>query len=470
MKHLNHVLLAIHMSTSLSLQVSLRAGVQHGNSLQLQKAPQRRLRVLSDFHIGGCWANDKTVQGKLVKLLTEMANPKPTEAPITHLVINGDIWDWWLVPLNKTTTSPEALFSNTDAYGYNVPEIIDLIKQISQHTKIYLTRGNHDELNSKEETKKAFGDAVQFMEDGFEINGVWIEHGSAIDVYSNPPRQKDGSKKMGLAYFETRASADENGWQCNRKDLKSPPDWSIALGKWSHGVFSSLSSDDFLKNQWVQAANVRKLFLEPLMNYSLPEHLRKTDWMKIPVKGFNRALQRVIFNDESEEYTLGDAMADHEHDWELGVEKFGARHFKARLWAAMEDLFEWIPFSRNHMVIVTAHTHDPLVELRKRLHPDQSVSEYVVQANSGGWASDSFHRMHSSYLDITFEQLPKAIEGVLPEGAWHPTTVSYFEYPEPAPRQMVEVPKPLPGRKLGGFDVALHPDEREMVVGEPQTM
>lgn len=470
------VALLMLLPVSMGLKVDLTKGKDTHAAVQNATSGEKPLiRVLSDFHIGGCWASDKKVQAKLLQFLSEMARPElaPTKKKPTHLIINGDIWDWWLVPLNETTPHPELLFNNTDAYGYNVPQVIDLIKDISKHTKVYVVRGNHDIMNSKELTKMAFGDApVQFMEDGFEINGVWIEHGHVIDVYSNPPKQKDGSRKMGMGYFETRASADRNGWQCQRKNLIAFPDQMVDFAKKTHPIYSWLTSEldksPMFNGTWVSENFVRSVFT-PLMQYSLPEHLRWTDWRAIPVKGFNRTTQKVTFEDASTDYTLGDALTDHVNDWKLGVERMGVKHFKARLWACMEDLFEWVAFSRKHLVVVTGHTHDALVELRKRSNPDQSVSDYVVQANSGGWAADSYHRKHSSYLDIAFEQHPERIDGVMGV-PWRPTSVAYFEYPEEQPRQKVEVPPPKEGRKLGGFDFALHPDKDEMTISEPQKL
>jgi hypothetical protein len=226
--------------------------------------------------------------------------------------------------------------------------------------------------------------------------------------------------------------------------------------------------DQFKKE--IEENNYKKKFLETLMSYSLPEHLRNTTWQKIPVKGFKRASQNFMFDDDTEESTLGDAIEDHGEDWKLGAEQMGAEHFRTRLWASLENHMHWARQSRKHMVVVTSHTHDPVVEMRQRDHPDQSVSEYVVQANSGSWTPDSYQRAHSSYIDIDFEPLSEAIQGVLPEGFWYPASVSYYEYPETSPRQSTKVPKPLPGRNFGGFDQALHPIQHELVVGESQSM
>merc|ERR1719217_1595203 len=199
-----------------------------------------------------------------------------------------------------------------------------------------MVRGNHDDVNSKELTKLAFGDAVKFMEDGFEINGVWIEHGNIIDPYSNPPRRPNEPKKMGFAYFESRASADSNGWQCTRKDPQGRPvtamdEKTIGLTKGSQPWFNMLSrltaqldpkaTQKYMK--YVSADNYLNKFLNPLMKYSMPANLKDKDWNDIPVTGFNPKTQTIAFSDGSHNYTLANAIADHAHDWELGVEQMG---------------------------------------------------------------------------------------------------------------------------------------------------
>lgn len=456
---------------------------------------EMRLRVLSDFHIGGSWSNNPEIRVKLMNLLKEMADPevaaknKREGSPITHLVINGDIWDWWLVPINQTQKAPYELFTEKDVYGYNVPQIINLIKQISKHTKVFLVRGNHDSFNSKKLTEMAFGNAVQFMEDGFEINGVWLEHGHVVDVYSTPPADENGKRKMGFSYFVTRTQGDDPKTSTPSIMKQTPPDWIInaASKNWQNWkkisnlpIFSK--EENFYK--WVDAKNVKKYWLEGMLNVSMPKYMNKDpNWAKSPVVGFNGKTQEVLFNSNHSDYTLEDAMADHAHDWEIATKKLGVKQFRARLLTDLEDMGNWVEYSRNHLVVVTSHTHNPELKRIERSDKRNAPSDYVVYANSGAWARDSYHRMHTSYLDITFERFTstdmalhnrtgtKVVVGsnktkALP--SWRPAKVDYFEYPEKRPRDTQYVPKPMPGKTLGGFDDSMHPDPTEITVGEAQ--
>lgn len=464
------VLLAIILPTSHALR--LADWENQAVSKAISKLQKPRVRIISDTHIGSCWGSDKDVQTKLVALLYEMTKPSVNNP--THLVINGDLWDWWMVPLNETHPDPTSLFQNTDAHGYNVPQIIDLIKKASKQMKIYLVRGNHDDLNSKELTEQAFGDAVEFMEDGFEIEGVWIEHGNVVDPYYQLPL-KDGKKKMSWSYFESRASATALGPTCNGGGKKKRQlDFMASSFKRQEEFIAGMLdkyTPDAVFAQTFEPASFQKHWLKPLMESALSDKTGSppSDWQNLRVKGFDPITQTIKVNDENETYTLGDALNDHADDADWGRKEMGRDHFNARLWVAADNHFQWVPLSRNHLVIVTSHNHDPTSQLMQRQNPFQSVSNYVVRANSGAFGKDSFGRKHSSYLDIDFAQIDESIEGSLEKGSWRPTSVSYYEYPSPVPRETTTVPKPWPGKTVGGFDFSLHPSREEMIVGKPKS-
>jgi len=396
------------------------------------------------------------------------------------LVLLGDTWDWWLIPLAEMIPKPDKLFRATDAYGYNVPEVISLIKEVSRHTKVYAVRGNHDDENDIQLNRQAFGDSVQWMEDGFEMNGIWFEHGHVIDMYSNPPVAPDGQKKKGFAYFETRAGAEEDGWQCRHK-TKRPAgqkeekyiDFMRKTVELSDKPFfmdknpaTVMWSNWYLKNVVALPQNFVKTHLRWVLKQANTA-FKTTDYEKVPVMGFGRD-QKVRFEDKTMEYTLGDAIKDHTYDMELLANKFGSQHALSRLYASgLENHFKWFKASRNHMLVVTGHTHNPYISRMRRDKPMHSVNDDVVYANSGAWAQDSYQRDHSSYVDIVMEELKEPVENnPIQVGTWYPSKVSIFEYPDPEPKDEHTVP--FPKRKFGGFDLWLHPDPSELVVAPAQ--
>jgi predicted phosphodiesterase len=356
----------------------------------------------------------------------------------------------------------------------------DLIKQISKHMKIYAVRGNHDDENNAHLNQQAFGDAVQWMEDGFEMNGMWFEHGNIIDMYSTPPVAPDGQKKKGFAYFETRAGAEEDGWQCRHKtkrpagekeekyidfmrksvELTDKPffmDKNPATVMWSNW---------YLKNVVALPQNFVKTHLRWVLKQANPA-FKNADYEQIPVMGFGKD-QRVEFENQKAEYTLGDAIKDHTYDMELLANKFGSQHALSRLYASgLENHFKWFKASRNHMLVVTGHTHNPYISRMRREKPHHSVSNDIVYANSGAWAQDSYQRDHSSYLDIHMNQLdqPVASNAIKP-GEWFPTKVQVYEFPTGTPRDEAAIP--FPRKAPGGFDLWLHPDPSELTVGPTQ--
>jgi len=442
---------------------------------------KRRIRVVSDMHTGGCWARDKETQQRFMSLLESMStgNSPDGGAPITHLVLLGDIWDWWLIPLSEPIPKADKLFRATDAYGYNVPRLIELIKKISQHTKIFAVRGNHDDENNYDLNKQAFGNSVQWMEDGFEMNGIWFEHGHVIDMYSNPPVAPDGTKKKGFAYFETRAGAEEDGWQCRHRTKrptgKHEEQYIDFMRKSVEMVDKPLFMDKnpgtimwsnwYLKNVVALPQNFVKTHLRWVLKQANPA-FKNADYESVPVTGFGRN-QKVEFDSSIKAYTLGDAIKDHTYDMELLANKFGSQHALSRLYASgLENHFKWFKQSRKHVLVVTGHTHNPYISRMRREKPQHSVSKDVVYANSGAWAQDSYQRDHTSYLDILMDELDAKVPGVLEKGDWYPSKVSLYEYPDDAVRD--EQPIPFPTQKPGGFDLWLHPDPNELTVGPAQ--
>merc|ERR1719159_2282455 len=443
---------------------------------------KRRVRVLSDVHCGGCWARDKETQNLFMTLLSEMSqgNSPDGGVPITHLVLLGDIWDWWLIPLGEAIPKPDKLFRATDAYGYNVPEIIDLMKRISKHTKIYAVRGNHDDENNGALNAQAFGGAVQWMEDAFEMNGIWFEHGHIIDMYSNPPVAPDGQKKKGFAYFETRAGAEEDGWQCRHRTKrpagKRKEQYIDFMRKSVEMVDKPFFMDKnpatimwsnwYLKNVVALPQNFVKTHLRWVLKQANPS-FKNADYEAVPVAGFGKD-QTVEFESRKQEYTLGDAIKDHTYDMELLANKFGSQHALSRLYASgLENHFKWFKASRNHMLVVTGHTHNPYLSRMRRDKPQHSITDDVVYANSGAWAQDSYQRDHTSYVDIEMHQLNEPVaKNAIRVGEWYPHKVQLFEYPDASPRDEQQVP--FPQRRPGGFDLWLHPDPNEMVVGPKQ--
>jgi len=386
-----------------------------------------------------------------------------------------------LVPLAEAIPRPNRLFHATDAYGYNVPEFISLIKRISQHTKILAVRGNHDDDNDAELTKEAFGDSVTWMEDGFEMNGMWFEHGHIIDMYSNPPTAPDGQRKRGFGYFETRAGAEEDGWQCKHRakrpgDQGAAPEWYIK----THRNVAEMMVDKpffmdknpatvmwqnwYLKNVIALPQNFVKTHLRWVLKQANPS-FKHMNYEAIPVTGVGKD-QKIEYESMKQEYTIGDVIKDHTYDMELLAQKFGSQHAMARIYCSgMENHFKWVRSSRKHSLVVTGHTHNPYIVKHRRDKPMHSISDDVVYANTGAWAQDSFQRDHSNVLDIVMDQLDEEVpNSAIEVGGWYPSKVSVYEYPDMKP--LDEVAVPFPKRKPGGFDLWLHPDPNEMVVGQ----
>jgi len=225
-------------------------------------------------------------------------------------------------------------------------------------------------------------------------------------------------------------------------------------------------SNWYLKNVVALPQNFVKTHLRWVLKQANPA-FKNSDYEQVPVLGFGRN-QKVEFENHKMEYTLGDAIKDHTYDMELLANKFGSQHALSRLYASgLENHFKWFKASRNHMLVVSGHTHNPYISRMRREKPMHSVSDEVVYANSGAWAQDSYQRDHTSYLDITMDQLNEPVKNNAFEvGHWYPSKVSLFEYPNSEPRDEQLIP--FPHKKPGGFDLWLHPDPNELTVGPAQ--
>jgi UDP-2,3-diacylglucosamine pyrophosphatase LpxH len=419
------------------------------------------MRVVSDFHLGGCWAAHTGTRDKLMQFLAEMADPANDNGPpITHLVLLGDMWDWWLVPLDQEIPHPAELFESTDAFGYNIPEVRRLVKNIAKRMKVYLIRGNHDDISSKELAQKAFGDSVQFMEDGLEINGVWMEHGNIFDMYSTVPRKRDEPKKQGMSYFVTRIQAAPTGFSCKRAvtEGKDGP-FHDAMAKAINNQVHSLEVFDHIDFEVTPEIFAPKYYKPLLMQVG-------ENWTTTKVTGMQTDGISFNYHDKSSNYTLGDVYRDHEDDGRKMIANFGGRGTMARMLATgMDNARMYAKGLRRHLVMISGHSHMPFVERITRDKPSK-VSAEAVYANSGAWTFDNYGRHLSSYVDVTFDKVEDDSIPSLQKGDWRPTLVNYYEYPEKLPREFAEVPIPkAPKASWHGWEHGIHPDTSEMVIG-----
>lgn len=172
-----------------------------------------RFVVISDIHLGADGSFAEFHQNKpLLKGFLQQLNAAPD---VAELVIAGDLFDHWFLPMNYVM--PPTLAEFNDRVANNNREIVDAINAIIQAGKIRVTYvpGNHDILFNAVEVARIFPGIHQARDT--EGLGVYlplsaklaIEHGHRYNIFCAPDTFSNtaitgGKSIMPPGYFFTR--------------------------------------------------------------------------------------------------------------------------------------------------------------------------------------------------------------------------------------------------------------------------
>lgn len=180
------------------------------------KNERSQIIVISDFHLGVDDAFSEVSENK--DALAEFLNMTKAAPNVAELVIAGDMFDEWFLPINYQM--PNSLSDFHDKIVKNNKEVVDAINKIITEGKIKVTyiSGNHDLLLSEKEVARIFPGIKQVREEvqglGTYIAGneseIAIEHGHrynffcAPDMFSNRNITKNNTSILPAGYFFTR--------------------------------------------------------------------------------------------------------------------------------------------------------------------------------------------------------------------------------------------------------------------------
>ncbi|CEM25981.1 unnamed protein product [Vitrella brassicaformis CCMP3155] len=111
-----------------------------------------KLRIVSDVHVSNCRTSDECTD-KLISLFRATVTPgNPYSANVKALVLLGDIFETWAIPMHLVDFTLEHRARKTKnvdtTLGHilrpKVPEILRFIEEIAQKVPTYIIRGNHD--------------------------------------------------------------------------------------------------------------------------------------------------------------------------------------------------------------------------------------------------------------------------------------------------------------------------------------
>lgn len=255
---------------------------------------RRKVVFLSDLHLSADASTSWIFEhiGPLADFL-QSVNARPD---VTDLVILGDLFDDWMVPIDDTPSTFEEIISA----GHNQP-VIAALQAICANPYIQVTyvTGNHDLLSFEPATKALIADTFPEMDIRSEAPGLgaytiddvlWAEHGHRYSLFNSPDVWSHPDSHLPLGYFVTRLVASQSEADGTRytspeiieqfvtSNLKGLPrsadrDILIALifnaialwaGKGPGDIFVMDEKDDFLTNPSV--AEITDWY-SPIMTY-----------------------------------------------------------------------------------------------------------------------------------------------------------------------------------------------------------
>ncbi|HEY5557014.1 metallophosphoesterase [Acetobacterium sp.] len=176
--------------------------------------------IISDLHLGIDDAFAETVANKqaLASLLTQVN----TSPHISELVITGDLFDGWFLPMEYVLPDSQADFF--DGVAANNQTIVDAFNNIIQAGDIKVTYvpGNHDILLTEADVARILPGINQARDDnqglGTYVTGknseIAIEHGHRWNIFctpdpiSNREITKNNTSILPPGYFFTRIAAN----------------------------------------------------------------------------------------------------------------------------------------------------------------------------------------------------------------------------------------------------------------------
>jgi len=199
-----------YFATNYTLSLS---GVAELNNTRTQ------IVVMSDLHLGinDDFAELKDNRQALVDFLNQIKN----SPNVKELVIAGDLFDEWVLPIDYVMPQPQSTFF--DSVASNNQTIVDAFNAIisAGDIKVTYVPGNHDLLMTEEDMMRIFPGINQARDNvqglGSYIAGsnseIVIEHGHkynficAPDQISNRDITKNNSSVLPPGYFLTRIAA-----------------------------------------------------------------------------------------------------------------------------------------------------------------------------------------------------------------------------------------------------------------------
>jgi hypothetical protein len=333
---------------------------------------------ISDIHLGDkismndpnhyCWFKDN------IPVLTKFFDDQLKAPDVKEMVILGDLFDTWVLPVNY---DPLTSFDKICSNPANKP-VIDKLKALAQNTDIKLAYvpGNHD----MDMTVAGIAKTKQFMETTFPgirfmcnstvpwgiytVGTLAAEHGNNYCLFNAPDTWTAQDTFLPLGYFISRIVAYKilkTGSSEDPRDI------------FFHFLKEFMKSPDFIEDMFDALAN--DAGLNPDDN--------------IDVLGIPGYPAQVTVD------TIGKRFSKPLQNWKntrgnINVPTAIMSDLENLSLAASLAYFEH--FGSNTSIVIFGHTHIPTMDKQYKFNPFEGIADYTsddpceyIYANSGTW-------------------------------------------------------------------------------------
>lgn len=354
-------------------------------------AVPKKVRVISDIHAGSCWRSNQTM---LFEFLEQTARED-----VDVLVLNGDVYDFWLVPLNKTPPSlaDSIRYGLDPTIGFDMARFRRLLKGAAKSVvAVQEDNGNHDMWLTRDLAEQALGDDVPLLwkEDAVHEFGVRFEHGHLHSLFNHQP---PNTTKMPIGYFVTRAVAS---YACEAQSRIQA--WLATL---IYDVLGTTVIND-IAVEALRHTSAFKMLLHRILETASDSKI--SDAMSVPVVGVVASDQIPQGHVPSANYTLAHFIEDYADTLDRVASLYGLAQAAKMIEAdIVSGALDKLAGQQNVQagVVVLGHTHRPALQVVDRDVPYISKTPDVLVANAGAWVADDSGHQHHSYVDLTIDHI-----------------------------------------------------------------
>ena len=362
-------------------------GGMDDDSLLLSE-PRSLIVIISDLHLGDQRSIDNGY-GWIINnrsLLANFINKLVDYPAVKELVIAGDMFDEWVVPmadetLNGFGSDQEGETKFVDSIAGANSDVIDAIRSvIAAGIKVTYVPGNHDMLVTEDDINRIFPGINQERDakglgaySPEDLPEVIIEHGHRYDFYNAPD-----------ALSNKIPNSPEN--YTDNPDAILPPGFFVTKIATTHGVTAPVpASDETLKeNKGLLYWGSWKLILSKM-------HIKEDANAKIIKTGIDGYKDNYAINDLAPSIFKDSLLYKNiENNWkerqninQVNVHINVASALLSGVWDSwcdMQSSTQYFNYDTSKRIVVFGHTHHATMGYHINRH-----SKSCIYANSGTW-------------------------------------------------------------------------------------